>query len=105
MNTTRYVQISVRGRLSSRLASTFEGMTLEQLATGSRLHGTVGDQAELHGLLARIRDLGLELQSITILDAPPGAEPARAGHARRRLIPRRQAARPASEGSARRPGA
>jgi hypothetical protein len=75
MNTNRFVQITIRGRLSTRLAATFEGMTLEQLATGSRLQGTVGDQAQLHGLLARIRDLGLELQSVTILDAPPGAEP------------------------------
>ena len=74
MNTNRYVQISIRGRLSSKLAATFEGMTLDQVATGSRLGGPIGDQAQLHGLLARIRDLGLELQSVTILDAPPGAE-------------------------------
>jgi hypothetical protein len=65
MNTTRYVQITVRGRLSSRLAATFDGMAVEQLTTGSRLRGRITDQAQLHGLLARIRDLGLELESVS----------------------------------------
>jgi hypothetical protein len=65
MNTTRYVQITIRGRLSGRLASTFDGMALEQTATSSRLRGRVADQAQLHGLLARIRDLGLELESVS----------------------------------------
>ena len=74
MNTTRYVQITIRGRLSSRLATTFEGMTLEQAVTSSRLSGPVNDQAQLHGLLARIRDLGLELESVITSDAVPGKE-------------------------------
>jgi hypothetical protein len=74
MNTTRYVQITVRGRLSHRLAASFEGMSLEELASGSRLCGPITDQAQLHGLLARIRDLGLELDSVTTTDVQPVEE-------------------------------
>lgn len=65
MNTARSVRIRIRGRLSERLASAFEGMTLVPGTTGSELVGAVVDQAQLHGVLARIRDLGLELESLT----------------------------------------
>ena len=77
MNTTRHIQITVRGRLSHRLAASFDGMTLDQLPSGSRLHGTIADQAQLHGLLGRIRDLGLELESVTTSDTPDAATPDR----------------------------
>jgi hypothetical protein len=76
MNTSRRVRIKVRGRLSDRLATVFEGMTLVQRAGGSELVGEIADQAQLHGLLARIRDLGLELDSVVtnehgIAEGPP----------------------------------
>jgi hypothetical protein len=64
MNTSRRVRIKVRGRLSDRLATFFEGMALVQRAGGSELVGEIADQAQLHGLLSRIRDLGLELDSV-----------------------------------------
>ena len=65
MNTTRHIQIKLRDRLSDRLATFFEGMTLVHRADGSELVGEIADQAQLHGLLSRIRDLGLELDSVT----------------------------------------
>jgi hypothetical protein len=73
MNTTRCVRIRIHGRLSDRLATFFEGMTLAHTADGSELVGEIADQAQLHGLLSRIRDLGLELDSVTTADRGGGA--------------------------------
>ena len=64
MNTTNRIHIKLRDRLSERLATLFEGMTLVHGANGSELVGEITDQAQLHGLLSRIRDLGLELDSV-----------------------------------------
>ena len=65
MNTKHRIQIKLRDRVSDRLATFFEGMTLVHAADGTALVGEVADQAQLHGLLSRIRDLGLELDSVT----------------------------------------
>ncbi len=80
MDTTRCIRIRVRGRLSDRLGTFFEGMTLVHRVDGSELVGEISDQAQLHGLLARIRDLGIELDSVTTSDTQ---------HAERRpVVPR-----------------
>ena len=76
MNTRRCIRIKIRGRLSERLATLFEGMTLVHGDAGSELVGEVADQAQLHGLLSRIRDLGLELESVTPEDGPPRGQEA-----------------------------
>ena len=65
MNERRCVRITIQGRLSARLAEAFDGLTVERSARGTVLVGQLADQAQLHGLLARIRDLGLELESVT----------------------------------------
>lgn len=70
MNTTRSVRIKVRGRLSGRLAAIFDGMTVVDGVDGTELVGRVSDQAQLHGLLGRIRDLGIELESVTTTESP-----------------------------------
>ena len=75
MNTTRTIRITVRGRLSDRLAGAFEGHDAPALRRGHPVVGEVGDQAHLHGLLNRIRDLGLELESVTVVDSPEGRPP------------------------------
>lgn len=75
MNTTRTVRIKVGGRLSRRLAAVFEGMTLVDCGDGSELVGEVSDQAQLHGLLARIRDLGIDLESVTTSASRAPREP------------------------------
>jgi hypothetical protein len=59
-------RIVVRGRLSARLARAFEGMTLVRHSGRTELVGEIADQAQLHGLLARVRDLGLELQRVSV---------------------------------------
>ena len=66
MEPTRTVRITVRGRLSERLAAAFDGMTPVRRSGATELAGEVVDQAQLYGLLARIRDLGLELESVTV---------------------------------------
>jgi hypothetical protein len=66
MNTTKVIRIVVRGRLSTRLAGAFDGLTVVPCAGTTELRGDVVDQAQVHGLLARIRDLGIELESVTV---------------------------------------
>jgi hypothetical protein len=67
---THRVRITVRGRLSPRLASAFEGMAPRHRRGHTDLVGEIADQAQLHGLLSRIRDLGLELENVTVLPDP-----------------------------------
>lgn len=54
-------RICVRGQLSQRLATAFDGMRLEPGVAHTALIGEVRDQSQLFGLLDRVRDLGLEL--------------------------------------------
>ncbi len=62
-------EIRVRGRLGPRWADWFEGLTVTPEANGDTLlTGPVVDQAALHGLLRRVRDLGLPLLSVVRLD-------------------------------------
>ena len=73
MNTSLSIRITVRGRLSQRIAAAFGGMTLVRRPGATELVGEAADRAQLHGLLSRIRDLGLELQSVTDSDADAAA--------------------------------
>ena len=57
-------EIRLRGRLDQRWSSHFEGMTLSTTDGLTVLVGCVIDQAALHGLLQRLRDLGLPLVSV-----------------------------------------
>jgi hypothetical protein len=75
---TERVRITVRGRLSPRLASAFEGMTPCYRGGHTELVGAITDQAHLYGLLSRIRDLGLELENVTVLPEPEQAPSPRA---------------------------
>ena len=63
MTPTRY-RVIVRGRLSDRLASAFEGLTVEPADGETALSGCFVDQAQLHGVLDRLRALGIELVSV-----------------------------------------
>jgi len=65
-------EIRVTGHLGSRWAAWFDGLNLTDEDEGVTLiSGPVVDQAALHGLLAKLRDLGIPLVSLTEL--PPGA--------------------------------
>jgi hypothetical protein len=63
------IRITVRGRLSERLAAAFGPMTLVPRDRVTDLVGDVVDHTQLYGLLTRIRDLGLELESVTVAGA------------------------------------
>ena len=67
-NSGRY-EIRLKGHLASRWAAWFDGMTLTTHGDGTTvLEGPVVDQAALHGLLTKLRDVGLPLLSVTHLD-------------------------------------
>jgi len=63
-------EIRLKGHLDESYADWFEGLTFTHESDGSTtLMGENMDQAALHGLLKRIRDLGLPLLSVNQLDA------------------------------------
>jgi hypothetical protein len=58
-------EIRVKGHLNEKWAAWFEGMTITLVDNGDTLlTGPVVDQAALHGVLKKVRDLGLPLISI-----------------------------------------
>ncbi len=58
-------QIRVKGHLDSQWSDWFEGLTITLEANGDTLlTGPVVDQAALHGLLRKVRDLGMPLISV-----------------------------------------
>jgi hypothetical protein len=73
MKSTLNIQITVRGRLSKRLSAAFEPVALVPRNGTTELVGELVDQAQLHGVLTRIRDLGLELESVSVSAADRAA--------------------------------
>ena len=77
MGPSRY-RIVLRGRLSERFESAFEGMALEPGHNQTVLVGDVRDQAHLYGLLDRLRDFGIDLLAVERVgsnDGSPEAAP------------------------------
>ncbi|MCL6571872.1 MAG: hypothetical protein K6T88_09350 [Bacillus sp. (in: Bacteria)] len=63
-------EIRLKGHLDHRWTDRFEGMIFTHESDGTTiLSGPVVDQAALHGLLRKVRDLGLTL--ISIIQADP----------------------------------
>jgi hypothetical protein len=64
-----WYEIRLQGRLDDRWAAWFDGLTIESLPNGiTVLRGHIVDQAALHGVLARLRDLGIPLISVQPAD-------------------------------------
>jgi hypothetical protein len=58
-------EIRIKGHLNARWTDWFDGLTLSQESDGTTLlSGSVVDQAALHGLLGKVRDLGLPLIAV-----------------------------------------
>src|SRR3954463_16737861 len=65
MSETETYEIRVQGRLAERWSAWFDGMEITAADDGSTLiRGPVADQAALHGLIQKVRDLGLPLLSV-----------------------------------------
>jgi hypothetical protein len=62
-------EIRLTGRLDAHWAAWFDGLTVSHESNGTTvISGPIADQAALHGLLQRVRDLGLPLVSVTRLE-------------------------------------
>lgn len=70
-----WYEIRLLGRLEAQWSAWFDGMTVTPGNGTTTLTGPVVDQAALHGLLQRIRDLGLPLISVTPVEPDPATTP------------------------------
>ena len=62
-------EIRLEGHLETRWIAWFDGLSLRRDDDGTTvIHGPVADQAALHGLLAKVRDTGLPLVSVTCIE-------------------------------------
>ena len=70
-------EIRLKGHLDTRWDSWFDGLTLDTCSDGTTtIHCIVVDQSALHGLLQKVRDIGLPLISVTRVEPDQrGVEP------------------------------
>ena len=65
-------EIRLTGHLDAHWAAWFDGLTVSYESDGTTvISGQIADQAALHGLLQRVRDLGLPLVSVGRVHADP----------------------------------
>ena len=70
MNKPLLYRIRLKGHLALHWSEWFANLTITHLDNGeTELKGTVADQAELHGILNHIRDLGLPLLSVDRIES------------------------------------
>lgn len=63
-------ELRIQGHLDQHWSAWFGGLTITHDDDGtSALRGVITDQSELHGLLAKVRDLGITLVSVMPLDS------------------------------------
>ena len=63
-------EIRVTGHLNARWAAWFDGLSLTRAEDGTTiLRGQIVDQAALHGVLQKLRDIGVPLISVTQLQS------------------------------------
>ena len=68
-------RITIKGHLDSEWSDWFDGLTITMVHNGeTMLTGPIVDQTALHGVLIKIRDLGLPLLSLTRIEPERGKE-------------------------------
>ncbi len=76
-----FYRIRVKGHLDERWSGWFDGLDITNLENGEALlYGDIVDQAALHGVLARVRDLNLVLVAVSSVGQQrqdPAIRPAR----------------------------
>ena len=69
-------EICLKGHLDARWARSFEHMSFTHTSDGTTiLAGPVVDQAALYGLLRKVRDLGLRLLAVNLVDLKQADRP------------------------------
>ena len=69
-------EIRVKGHLDGRWSDRFDGLEITNLENGEAMrYGHIVDQAALHGVLAKVRDLNLALVAVSSVD-PRRQDPA-----------------------------
>jgi hypothetical protein len=71
MSGTQRYEIRIQGRLDGRWSAWFDGMEFVDEDGCTLIRGHVADQAALHGLIQKVRDLGLPLLSVTPTQTGP----------------------------------
>ena len=69
MNAPKMYEIRVAGHLSANWEARFEGLSMQHAPNGETVLSGFLDQAALHGVLAKIRDLGLNLIAVNRIEA------------------------------------
>jgi hypothetical protein len=68
-------EIRLAGRLDAHWAAWFDGLTVSDESDGTTvISGPIADQAALHGVLQRVRDLGLPLVSVSRAEPHPDTQ-------------------------------
>jgi hypothetical protein len=66
-----HYELVVKGEIGDRFGVMFEGMRLHRVSGTTVLVGPVRDQAQLHGLIDRIQELGIERVSVNPTERTP----------------------------------
>ena len=82
MNAPELYEIRIAGHLSATWKARFEGLCMRLDPGGETVFSGTLDQAALHGVLIRIRDLGLKLISVNLAGDHRSAAPEETPNAR-----------------------
>lgn len=75
MHEPQYYEIRIKGHLESQWISWFSGLTITQEDRGETMLTGRIDQAALHSLLRKVRDLGMPLLSVIRVEPEPAGLP------------------------------